>query len=41
MQRHKRIFKTSNDAKKFVENIEAETGIPVTIIGTGLKLMIL
>jgi len=27
--------KLSNDAKKFVENIESETGIPVTIIGTG------
>ena len=30
--------KLSNDAKKFVEDIEAETGIPVTIIGTGSEI---
>lgn len=30
--------KLANDAKKFVENIESETGIPVTIIGTGAEI---
>jgi len=30
--------KLENDAKKFVENIESETGIPVTIIGTGAEI---
>ena len=30
--------KLSYDAKKFVEDIEAETGIPVTIIGTGSEI---
>ena len=30
--------KLSNDAKKFVEDIETETGIPVTIIGTGSEI---
>jgi adenylosuccinate synthase len=30
--------KIPNDAKKFVEDIESETGIPVTIIGTGSEI---
>jgi adenylosuccinate synthase len=31
--------KLSNDAKKFVEEIESETGIPITIIGTGSEIL--
>jgi adenylosuccinate synthase len=31
--------KLSNDAKKFVEDIESETGIPITIIGTGSEIL--
>jgi adenylosuccinate synthase len=34
----KEYSKLSNDAKKFVEEIESETGIPVTIIGTGSEI---
>jgi adenylosuccinate synthase len=34
----KEYSKLENDAKKFVENIESETGIPVTIIGTGAEI---
>ena len=34
----KDYFKLSNDAKKFVEDIESETRIPVTIIGTGSEI---
>jgi adenylosuccinate synthase len=34
----KEYTKLANDAKKFVENIESETGIPVTIIGTGAEI---
>lgn len=30
--------KLSNEAKTFVESIESETGIPVTIIGTGAEI---
>jgi adenylosuccinate synthase len=30
--------KLANEAKKFVETIESETGIPVTIIGTGAEI---
>ncbi|HEX5519271.1 MAG TPA: adenylosuccinate synthetase [Candidatus Nitrosocosmicus sp.] len=30
--------KLANDAKKFIETIESETGIPVTIIGTGSEI---
>jgi adenylosuccinate synthase len=30
--------KLANEAKKFVETIESETGIPVTIIGTGSEI---
>ena len=34
----KEYSKLANEAKKFVENIESETGIPVTIIGTGAEI---
>lgn len=34
----KEYSKIANEAKKFVENIESETGIPVTIIGTGAEI---
>jgi adenylosuccinate synthase len=34
----KEYSKLSNEAKKFVENIESELGIPVTIIGTGAEI---
>jgi adenylosuccinate synthase len=34
----KEYSKLENDAKKFVENIESEAGIPVTIIGTGAEI---
>ncbi|MGN6709622.1 MAG: adenylosuccinate synthetase [Candidatus Nitrosocosmicus sp.] len=30
--------KLANEAKKFIETIESETGIPVTIIGTGSEI---
>ena len=30
--------KLANEAKKFIETIESETGIPVTIIGTGAEI---
>jgi len=31
--------KLSAKAKEFVDNIESETGLPVTIIGTGAEIM--
>ncbi len=34
----KEYSKLTNEAKKFVENIESETGISVTIIGTGAEI---
>ncbi len=34
----KEYSKLEDKAKKFVENIESETGIPVTIIGTGAEI---
>jgi len=34
----KEYSKLSNEAKKFVQNIESELGIPVTIIGTGAEI---
>jgi adenylosuccinate synthase len=34
----KEYSKLSNEAKKFVENIESELGIPITIIGTGAEI---
>jgi adenylosuccinate synthase len=34
----KEYSKLENDAKKFVEDIESEAGIPVTIIGTGAEI---
>ena len=34
----KEYSKLVHEAKKFVENIESETGLPVTIIGTGAEI---
>lgn len=34
----KEYSKLSADARKFIENIEQETGLKVTIIGTGAEL---
>jgi adenylosuccinate synthase len=31
--------KLSAEAKEFVSSIESETGLPVTIIGTGAEIM--
>lgn len=31
--------KLSSEAKEFIQNIESETGLPVTIIGTGAEIM--
>ena len=34
----KEYSKLTNEATKFIENIESEAGIPVTIIGTGAEI---
>ena len=34
----KEYSKLTDEAKKFVENIESESGVPVTIVGTGAEI---